>query len=133
MKAIESIVRSWRATENTTLQPGASDKEMDEAARKLGRPLSNEARALYALCNGAYVTDGNFMLHPLDGDEFSLVRASDGFRANQWPIPDEVVIFGSDGQGGSFGFWWPRTGASPLSSMSESSLTAAISRSRGLR
>jgi hypothetical protein len=52
-------------------------------------------------------------IHPVssdDDDDLTLANASDRLRSWEWPVPDEMVIFGSNGQDSSFGVWVPRDG-----------------------
>ena len=58
---------------------------------------------------------GNLGLYPLarpkwDDEGLTLATAADQLREWDWPVPDELVVFGHNGQGGSFGLWLPREG-----------------------
>jgi len=50
---------------------------------------------------GEHLLGGNLNIHPLEGD-----------RLRPWdtPVPDELVVFGDNGQGDAFGIWVPRDG-----------------------
>jgi hypothetical protein len=37
------------------------------------------------------------------------VEAAADYRAHQWPVPEELLIFGGNGQGEPFGLWLPET------------------------
>jgi hypothetical protein len=53
-----------------------------------------DARAAYPLAS------------PEEDDEaLTLATASDLLRSWDWPVPDEMLIFGGNGQGDSFGLW----------------------------
>ena len=48
------------------------------------------------------------MIEPLSGEADSgLVGMSDRLRGWDWPIPDELLVFGTDGGGDPFGLWYP--------------------------
>ena len=50
----------------------------------------------------------------LAGGDLSVARGSTALREWDWPIPDDVVIFGSDGGGDPFGVWLPTAEARPV-------------------
>jgi len=62
---------------------------------------------LYSHCDGGDILEGNLQLYPLDGSDFSVTKSSSFLRNNQWPIPEELVVFAGDGTGDSFGLWLP--------------------------
>jgi hypothetical protein len=109
---IDAIIRAWRLSADLhTLRPGADDAALRAAEESLGRPLPAALAALYRFSDGADLLGGNLTLLPLHGDEDSLGldNASDAYRASHWPVPQEVLIFGGNGQDEAFGLWLPET------------------------
>ena len=96
-------------------RPGATPDEIAAAEARLGRPLPESMRSLYAAMNGGDLFQGDarlLELLPGEGDEaFSLVTYSDFLRGAQFPLPPELVAFGSDGTGENFAAWMPSDGA----------------------
>lgn len=107
-EGIDSVVRCWELSGTSVLNAGATPEDLQRAAHALGRVLPDELVALYSRCNGGEVLEGNIQLYPIDGDELSLVQGSDFLRGYDWPIPQELIVFAGDGQGGSFGLWCPQ-------------------------
>jgi len=91
---------------------GATESQLKDAEAKLGRSLPPAFRALYRFSDGMSLVDGNLNIRPLDtGDDMCLVAHSDFLRGCDWPIPDELVVFGDNGSDDLFGVWLPRDGA----------------------
>jgi hypothetical protein len=72
-------------------------------------------RELYGTVNGADLFQGDARTLPLlpqaDDDVQSLVTHSGFLRGANWPLPPELVAFGSDGTGEVFAVWLPEDGA----------------------
>ncbi len=100
---IDIIVRCWEMSAAEAPNEGATAQQLQDAQHRLGCRFPNELTALYERCNGAEVLEGNIQLYPLDGQELSVVQASEFLRASDWPIPPELVVFAGDGQGAAFG------------------------------
>jgi hypothetical protein len=91
--------------------PPASIGELESVEQTVGRRLPEALRELYQRHNGGSWLGGDLQLMPLlTGDDLSVARASTVHREWDWPVPDEVVIFGSDGCGDPLGLWLPETG-----------------------
>ena len=101
------VVNSWRLSSICDLGLGATDFELKDAETKLCRKFPPALIDLYRVCNGAYVLGGNIMIDPLDGKKLSLVQSSDFLRKAEWPIPDEAIVFGTDGSDDLFAVWLP--------------------------
>lgn len=88
---------------------GASNAELDAAEEAIGRRLPEPLRALYRFSNGMGVLGGDLNFVPLagPGDTGNLVTLSDELRSSQWPIPDEMIVFGGNGADEIFGIWLP--------------------------
>jgi hypothetical protein len=92
-----------------------SDDEWADVERTLARPLPDALRELCEEAAGEALLGGNLNIHPLTGpegeeDALSLSTASNVLRSWEWPVPDEMVVFGDNGQGDSFGVWAPSGG-----------------------
>jgi hypothetical protein len=106
-ESIDNIVRCWEISGAAGQYEGATAQQLEDAQHRLGRRFPDEFTALYERCNGAEVLDGNLQLYPLDGQELSVLHASEFLRAADWPIPSELVVLAGDGQGAVFGLWLP--------------------------
>ena len=114
--AIRQVLDAWALTaEMHEPEPAASEAELGRAARGLGRQLPADARAVYRTANGGAFLQGNLMLYPLlppggDDETLALTTASGLLRSWKWRVPDELVVFGSDGSDDLFGLWLPADG-----------------------
>jgi len=105
------ILAAWAASSGLHAPAApASDSDVAGAVTALGRRLPQALVELYRAHDGGSWLQGNLGLLPLAGDELSLARASDSYRSWDWPVPDEVVVFGADGGGDPFGLWLPVDG-----------------------
>jgi hypothetical protein len=92
-----------------------SDSEWADTQRALDRQLPADLRELLTELGDEDLLGGNLRVYPLvppagEDDALALTTASDLLRSWDWPVPDEMVIFGSNGQGESFGVWVPKHG-----------------------
>jgi hypothetical protein len=110
----ERVLAAWHATA-WFHEPGApaAPGALESAEEAIGRRLPDALRELYVRHDGGSWLGGDLTLAPLLGDELSVARASAPHRGWDWPVPDEVVVFGSDGGGDPFGLWLA-DGARPL-------------------
>ena len=72
--------------------------------------LPDELRSHCAEHGGEELYGGNLRIYPLeatDPETLTVANASDKLRSWDWPVPDEMVIFGDNGQSDSFGLWAP--------------------------
>ena len=95
--------------------PAISGAEWSSVEEALGRPLPEELREFLEEAADREMLGGNLKVYPLvppEGDEeaLALTTASGLLRSWDWPVPDEMVVFGDNGQGDSFGLWLPRDG-----------------------
>jgi hypothetical protein len=110
---LRSVLRAWELTPALhELEPGVPPAVLDEAEALLGRALPDDLRALYEAVGGGGALHGNLTLYPpvaADGDEddLTLAGAAAAHRAWDWPVPEELVVFGDNGQGDLFGVWLP--------------------------
>jgi hypothetical protein len=101
------VVAAWKATAwMHEPRPPASLDELESVEQAIGRPLPGALRELYQRHDGGSWLEGDLVLMPLlTGGELSVAQASKAHRDWGWPVPDEVVIFGSDGGGDPLGLW----------------------------
>jgi hypothetical protein len=98
-----------------TRNPGATGDELAATERALGRTLPDDVRAFYRWSNGCYMVGGNLNAEPLlpsadEPDGLAVATSSARLREQEWPIPDELVVFGGNGAGDLFGVWLPAGG-----------------------
>jgi hypothetical protein len=77
------------------------------------RPIPDELRKVCGELADQELCRGNLRIYPLeaaDPETLTVSNASDLLRSWDWPVPDELVIFGDNGQGDSFGLWVPHDG-----------------------
>ena len=77
------------------------------------RTIPEDLRVVCAEMAGHELLGGNLRIYPLESDDpdtLTVANASDRLRSWDWPVPDELVVFGDNGQGDSFGLWVPRDG-----------------------
>jgi SMI1 / KNR4 family (SUKH-1) len=110
---LEPLLEAWqRSAHLHDLRSGASERDLAAAEADLGRSLPESVRALYRVTNGAALLDGNLNIDPLRGETPALVGGSDWLRSVEWTIPEELVVFGNNGSGDSFGVWLARRSSS---------------------
>ena len=96
-------------------EPPASVSDLDSAEQAIARPLPQALRDLYLQHDGGSWLGGDLVLLPLlSGGDVSVASGSSTHRGWDWPVPDEVVIFGNDGGGEPFGLWLPDAAARPV-------------------
>lgn len=95
------------------LNPAADEMSLLVVEARLGRDLPVGLKRFYEVSDGANLVDGNVGLVPAIGPgEMRLLDYSEWLRDADWPIPEEVLMFGGDGGDELFGVWYP-PGASP--------------------
>jgi hypothetical protein len=112
----DRVLAAWTATA-WLHEPGppASPGDVESVEQAVGRRLSPAFRELYQRHDGGSWLGGDLALLPLlSGGDLSVERASTAHREWDWPVPDEVVIFGSDGGGDPLGLWLPAEAARPV-------------------
>lgn len=108
--SLAKVLAAWDASARLhSPNPGASSDGLERAQSDIGRPLPDDAVDLYRELDGGSLLHGNLNLLPLlpDGVTLAVTTSSDLLRSWDWPIPDELLIFGGDGSGDQFGIWLP--------------------------
>jgi hypothetical protein len=108
--SLEKVIAAWNASaELHSPNPGASSDGLQRAQADIGRPLPEDAVDLYRELDGGSLLHGNLNLLPLlpEGVTLAVTTSSDLLRSWDWPIPDELLIFGDNGAGDQFGIWLP--------------------------
>lgn len=110
------ILDAWAATRDMhDPNPPAAPDSVTAAEREIGRQLPPAFHELYLVHDGGNWLQQNLYLYPLhDESELSVTNAAATYRGWEWPVPDEVVLFGNDGCGAPFGLWLPGVEARPL-------------------
>jgi hypothetical protein len=111
---LERVLAAWSITPGLNdPNAGASGADIETAEARLGRPLPAVMRDLYSALNGGSMLEGTLNLLPLlsDSGKLALTTASNLLRSWEWPVPDELVIFGDEGADDQLGIWLPATGA----------------------
>ena len=112
---IDSILKVWEVSDNTFLNPGATDDAIAILEKTLRGSLPADMRTCYLGSDGADVLGGTIALYPIQGGKFSVCELSQFYRDSKWPVPEDLVIFGGDGCGDPFGIWAPsHRGSKPL-------------------
>ena len=95
------VVEAWTATSWLhEPSPPASAGDLEAVEQLVGRRLPQAFRELYERHDGGSWLRNDVQLMPLlSGGELSVARASTTYREWEWPIPDEVVIFGTKATG----------------------------------
>jgi hypothetical protein len=112
----DRVWQAWTATAwlHEPLPPASPD-ELDSVEQSIGRPLPGAFRELYQRHDGGSWLGSDLVLMPLQtGGELSVAQASAAHRAWDWPVPDELVLFGNDGCGDPVGLWLPATATRPI-------------------
>lgn len=111
---IQQVIDAWNLSSelHQAAEQGASDAEIAEAEGLLGRAFPGDFRQLYRAFDGGAFVGGNIMLEPLMSANWPLTVVTNGdqLREWEWPIPEELVVFGGDGAGDLFGIWLPTQG-----------------------
>ena len=107
--ALDIVLDVWRMTApRHNVNPPATDDDVLRAEVRLGRPLPEQLERFVRFSNGGEFLDGNLMFHELINDEGTgIVDLADELRASDWPIPDDLLVLGSDGAGDPIGLWYP--------------------------
>lgn len=112
--ALEPVIRAWSLSHDQhQLRPGASQKRIAQAEAILRRRIPLAVRAIYEMTDGAGFVDGNLIMYPVldDAGQLCVAHGSDLLRSWRWGIPNEVVVFGSDGSESEYGIWLPKSDA----------------------
>ena len=106
----EALLKAWRADPSKNqLGPGATEAAVAVAEAVLRRRFPRALRDLYFQTDGCALLEGNLNITPLATVPGTpgLVDLSDELRGNGWAVPDELLVFGDDGQGNQLGIWLP--------------------------
>ena len=109
---LASIIQAWRLVPEHEFGPPLATAQIESAERRFGRQLPTSVVELYGAGDGMSVLGGNLSINALTGD-MAVPGFSDQLREWDWPIPAQVVAFGSNGGGDIFGLWYPE-GADPI-------------------
>jgi len=105
---LDQLIAVWRETaELHELRRPCEESDLVRAEAVLGSRLPRVFKDLYRFSNGLSLNKGSLVILPLfeEGARLSLVSMSDQLREWQWPIPEDVVVFGDNGCGEPYGLW----------------------------
>jgi hypothetical protein len=75
--------------------------------------IPEELREICLEVGGEELLGGNLRIYPLEADDpeaLTVANAAARLRSEEWPVPDELVVFGDNGQGDFFGLWIAKGG-----------------------
>jgi SMI1 / KNR4 family (SUKH-1) len=108
----QELIHAWQISSKLHKfgQP-VSEEELRDAETIMGYKIPEPLREFYRFSNGAYLLRGNLSIFPLIASVTNrgLTTATQQLREWQWPIPDEILVFGDDGSDSLFGIWIPAT------------------------
>jgi hypothetical protein len=107
---LQRVLAAWSAAPSVNdPNPGASEATLASAVERIGRQLPASAATLYRALDGGSMLEGNLNLFPLlsDSEKLAVTTASRLLRSWDWPIPDELVLFGDEGADDQLGLWLP--------------------------
>jgi hypothetical protein len=106
---IEAVLAALRASPDLhELRAPADEMSLLVVEARLGRELPASLKRLYGVMDGCHLFGGNLTIVPAMGPgEMRLLDYSEWLRDAEWPIPDEVVMFGDTGGDEVLGLWFP--------------------------
>ena len=109
MGDLDHILAVWRLSPAShQFEPPADEATIAAAEEALGRPLPDALKTLYRFSNGMEPLGGNLMVQPLtESADGGLVGLGDRLRSWDWPVPEDVLMFGGNGASDQFGLWYP--------------------------
>jgi hypothetical protein len=110
---LQRVLAAWSAAPSVNdPNPGAAEATLARAVERIGRQLPASAATLYRALDGGSMLEGNLNLFPLlsDSEKLAVTTASRLLRSWDWPIPDELVLFGDEGADDQLGLWLPVAG-----------------------
>jgi len=105
---LDGVVRAWRETARLHRFADPIDEDgLLAAEARLGRPFPTDLARLYAATDGFDGFHGDVRIDP------ALIAAdkADELRDNDWPIAEELLVFGGDGSDERFALWYPEDAA----------------------
>jgi hypothetical protein len=109
---IQKLIEVWSLSSDIhSFHSPAIESDLKSLEKKIGHRLPSSFREFYLFSNGANLLSDNLRVYPLEGTDESLglSNASAQLRAGNYPIPDEILVFGSNGSDDLFGIWLPET------------------------
>lgn len=111
---MDAIFRAWDLSKPLhDLRPPADTDDLELVEEMISRQLPSELVELYRHTNGGELLGGNLQLEPAlpHDDRPGLANAAETLRQAHWPIPDSLLVFGSNGAGSVLGIWLPQSPA----------------------
>ena len=108
---IQTLLDAWKASGvYTSIEPPATEAEIQAAEEKIGATLPQSLREVYLLFNGGWTWELEFFpLEPTPKD-YGLTDGNEQFIEYGWRIPKEIRLFAGMGGEENFGIWLPACG-----------------------
>ena len=108
---IQMLLDAWKvAGAHLSINPPATETEIQAAETKTGTTLPPPLREVYPLFNGGWAWELDvFPLFP-SPEHYALTNSNELYIEYQWRIPKEIRLFASDGGSEVFGIWLPCCG-----------------------
>ena len=112
---LDALVRSWMSERRLCEVAPPIESDVELALRQaLPYIAGSVLMPLYSRTGSVSIASGNTNIRPPLGPYPSVTSASAQLRGWKWPIPENVVVFGDNGCGESFGVWQPMGAGAPL-------------------
>ena len=105
---IQMLLDTWKvAGAHLSIDPPATETEIQAAEEKIGATLPQSLREVYPLFNGGWAWELDFypLNIPSDNSPFAVTNSNEKYIEYGWHIPKEIRLFAGDGGGGGFGIW----------------------------
>lgn len=107
---LRQVLAAWELSAEQGMLPAPSSDVEFDSLRATGIDPPSEFRRAYECHNGGEFFGGNLNVWPLTGKvDTTVEKFTNALRENGVPIPNELVLFGDNGQFEYFGFWVART------------------------
>ena len=108
---IQTLIEAWQATEiDPSVNPPATETEIQAAEAKIGTTLPKSLREVYLLFNGGWYWELDFFPLEPPPKDFGLTDGNEKFIEYGWHIPKEIRLFAVDGGEEAFAIWLPACG-----------------------
>jgi hypothetical protein len=112
---LDKLISAWMAERRLCDIAPPIEFDVEVALRQaLPNIAGSVLMPLYSRTASASIASGNTNIHPPFGPYPSVTSASAQLREWKWHIPENVVVFGDNGCGESFGVWQPKGPGVPL-------------------
>ena len=109
---IQTLLDAWKASGvYTSIEPPATEAEIQAAEEKIGATLPKPLREVYPLFNGGWAWELDFYpLAPTPDEDLAVINANEKYIEWKWRIPQEIRLFADDHAEQAYGIWLPSCG-----------------------